>query len=482
MAPDNAGDLWTSLVLLERFRGGDDRAADELFARYFDRLTAMARGRLSPRLGARTDPEDVVLSAYRSFFVAVRDGRYTLGRGGDLWRLLAAITRHKLLREVRSQAAGRRSVHAEVPLDRVDEARLAGLRTGPSPEAAAELADELERVFALLDPFGRRVLELRLQGLELAEIAADTGRSERSVGRSLAKIRALLAGRLDEEQAEPRRDVPLLSDRDFRLQRLIGAGGMGKVYRARDLTAGLDVSVKFLRKPLLDRPEIVRRFVDEAWTVAALHHPNIVATRGLGRTPGGSYFIVMDLVAGPDLARVSDGRAMAWPEVVRWAIDACAALEYAHDRGVVHCDLKPANLLRDASGSIRLTDFGLSRTIAGEATGAGEIAGTAPFMAPEQADRSWGPIDGRTDVYGIGAVLFTLLTGRPPVLGPGRADVVAEVIGGRPIVSVARLRPGLPEALVGACDRCLAKSPGMRFQTMGEVRLALIAVLAGRSP
>src|SRR3954470_23818895 len=101
MESDDDRAAWTSLILLERFRAGDDQAAAEIFDRYFERLTSLARSRLSTRLARRTDPEDIVLSVYRSFFVEAREGRYTLGRGGDLWRLLSSITRHKLLRQVR---------------------------------------------------------------------------------------------------------------------------------------------------------------------------------------------------------------------------------------------------------------------------------------------------------------------------------------------------------------------------------------------
>ena len=148
MGTDDDRAAWTSLVLLERFRGGDDLAATEIFDRYFQRLTALARSRLSPRLAQRTDPEDIVLSVYRSFFVDTRAGRFSLNRGGDLWRLLAAITKHKLLRQARCHDAGRRSVGVEVPLDRVDEARLLGRPHDPTPEDAVALADELERVLS----------------------------------------------------------------------------------------------------------------------------------------------------------------------------------------------------------------------------------------------------------------------------------------------------------------------------------------------
>jgi len=196
MEGDETRDAWTSLVLLERLRDGDDSAAEAICARYFHRLTLLARSRLSARLARRTDPEDIVQSVYRSFFAGVREGRYTLGRGGDLWRLLASITKHKLLRQVRHQGADRRSIDRECSLDQVGEGGLPDREREPTPEEALALADELERVFALLDAFGRRVLELRLQGLQIATIAADTGRAERSVRRALARIRELLAGRL----------------------------------------------------------------------------------------------------------------------------------------------------------------------------------------------------------------------------------------------------------------------------------------------
>jgi RNA polymerase sigma factor (sigma-70 family) len=189
----------TSLVLLERFRDGDDRAAEALFSRYFERLTLLARSRLSPRLACRTDPEDIVLSVYRCFFVGARAGRFRLSRGGDLWRLLASITKHKLLREARHHSADRRSVDRELPLDRAEEATFLGRQTEPTPEDAVALADELEWVLSRLNVFGRRVLELRLQGAQLSEIAEDTGRSERTIRRTLGEIRELLAERLDHE-------------------------------------------------------------------------------------------------------------------------------------------------------------------------------------------------------------------------------------------------------------------------------------------
>ncbi|HEX8204402.1 MAG TPA: serine/threonine-protein kinase [Isosphaeraceae bacterium] len=267
--------------------------------------------------------------------------------------------------------------------------------------------------------------------------------------------------------------VLLLSHRDFLLRRLIGAGRMGKVYEARQHGTGRDVAVKFLRKSLLQHHGVVRRFIGEARTIAGLQHPNIVGTQGLGRTPGGSYFIVMDLVTGPDLARVAGRRIIAVDEALRWAMEVCDALGHAHGRGIVHCDLKPANLLLDECGRVRVTDFGLARSLAGDTPWAAEVEGTAPFMAPEQASRCWGPIDHRTDVYGVGSVLFALLTGRAPFVGRRLPDLLAQVISATPVVSPAGLRPGLPGPVDALSRKCLAKRPDERFQSVQELRSAL---------
>jgi len=188
----------TSAELFTRYQSGDDEAAEEIFQRYLERLTRLARSRLSPRLASRTDPEDVVLSAWRSFFVGARAGKFALRRSGDLWRLLASITLHKVYRQARRHTAERRSVGVEQSLERMQEF-LPAANQEPSPEDALALAEELETVMTKLDAFGRRILELRLQGETLEVIAADTGRSERTVRRMLAHLRGLLAQRLEVE-------------------------------------------------------------------------------------------------------------------------------------------------------------------------------------------------------------------------------------------------------------------------------------------
>lgn len=187
--------------LMARWRGGDQQAADALFERYAERLLALVRTRLAGALARRLDPEDVVQSAYRSFFVGAREGRYELAQSGDLWRLLVGITLHKLYRQVEHHQAGKRALGREDDLQRIGglTAFEAGmLARDPSPVEAAALTDELEQLMRGLDVHQRRIFELRLQGHTLEEIAAETRHSLRTVRRRLDQIKQYLEQRYRE--------------------------------------------------------------------------------------------------------------------------------------------------------------------------------------------------------------------------------------------------------------------------------------------
>jgi RNA polymerase sigma factor (sigma-70 family) len=190
-----------SADLLAQWRDGDQEAAEELFRRYAERLIALARSRLSARLACHVDPEDVVQSAYRSFFIGARDGRYALERSGDLWRLLVAITLHKLHHQVERHTAGKRAVARQRrlgPLSGPFGPQGELLAHDPTPAEAAALADTLEQVLRGLGPLERRMVELRLQGCRLEEIAADVHRSERTVRRLLERIKERLQDEYEE--------------------------------------------------------------------------------------------------------------------------------------------------------------------------------------------------------------------------------------------------------------------------------------------
>ncbi|HUY87283.1 MAG TPA: sigma-70 family RNA polymerase sigma factor [Pirellulales bacterium] len=484
-----------SQTLFDRFRAGDERAAAAIYDRYAEKLLAFARRRLSRKVAARIDPDDVVQSAYRSFFLRAQEGEYRLGRNGDLWRLLASIALHKLLKQVRRHTAGRRAVARETACDALSLGASELACREPTPEQAASLADELAQVFSGLQAAQRTIFELRLQGYELREIAAQTGKSERTVRRCLAEIKRRLTERRTElDGSEPMRsterrptvrrstapppgaDAPLRFD-DYLLQRLIGAGGMGKAYAALEKRAQRPVCVKVLHKSRLTNPRAVARFVDEARIVARLRRPNIVAVHGLGRLPDGGYFMVFDLIDGQDLMQTIRQRQLPIEEARAIALCVADAIEHAHSQGIVHCDLKPSNVLVDGDGRIAVADFGLAR-VTGSGNSAAEdpdyIAGTAAYMAPEQADRRFGPIDERTDVYGLGALLYALLTGRPPLAAATAAEALRQLVS--PTAQPPRpseLRPETPDELNEFCLRCLSQRPALRFASVREAAEAL---------
>jgi RNA polymerase sigma-70 factor (ECF subfamily) len=181
-----------SAELLHLVRHGDESAESALHARYVARLVALARRRIGQRLGARVDAEDVVQSAYRSFFLRARAGQFELQHSGDLWRLLAQITLRKLYRQAQRHTADRRSIERETASDAICDAGTAYASREPTPAEAAALADELAHAMQQLEPWQRRVLELRLQEHTIDEIAAALGRSERTIRRTLAAIRERL--------------------------------------------------------------------------------------------------------------------------------------------------------------------------------------------------------------------------------------------------------------------------------------------------
>ena len=205
MQPDNTSNSESlsqeSVQLLARYREGDSQAADQLFYRYLDRLVGLARQRLSKKLTQRVDPEDVVQSVYRSFFARAREGQYAIERRGDLWRLLSAITVNKVLRQVQHHGQQKRNPNREQPVSADNEggrpyAEL--FAADPSESDAAAVTDELNHLMRNLNPLQRQMLELRLQGASVADVATTVSRSEHTVRRFLAKARETLEQRLSD--------------------------------------------------------------------------------------------------------------------------------------------------------------------------------------------------------------------------------------------------------------------------------------------
>src|SRR5262249_48329184 len=424
--PDQRLSPSPSTDLLRRIRTGDESAAAEIFDRYVGRLTHLARSRLAAKLASRIDPEDIVMSAYRSFFIAARDGRFHVQNGDDLWRLLVEVTLHKLYHATHRHLADRRSVNREQhPLDTSNEFIQFASRE-PTPDEALATADELTAVLGQLGERDRQVLELRLRGYEHEEIADRLSCSERTVRRAINQARRLMAARggprfvataarkLPPSARSPCRestpplatlDAPLKWT-DFLLQQQIGAGATGKIYRAVHRDTGNEVAIKFMRKSLVGDADAMRRFLAEARTVAALRHPAIVTVHGAGRTPGGGLFLMMDLIHGQNLDQLRRRQPVNASDAIRWVRDAALAVAFDHEQGVIHCDLKPSNILLDDTGKVRVTDFGLA-VHRQQTDGPQPLwAGTPALMAPEQVDPCWGKISPQTDVWGLGAILF----------------------------------------------------------------------------
>jgi serine/threonine-protein kinase len=256
---------------------------------------------------------------------------------------------------------------------------------------------------------------------------------------------------------------------------------MGSVYVGVHEQTGERTAIKSLSHALADEENFRSRFLVEIETLKQLQHPNIVQILGDGEQDG-ELFYVMELVEGQTLQDLlQSGHDFHWRDVIRIAIEVCAALKHAHDCGVIHRDLKPANLLRAQDGSIKLTDFGIAKLFgASHHTAAGSVVGTADYMSPEQSDGR--PVSHRTDLYSLGAVMFTLLTRRSPFQGGTLAQVVHR-LKYEEAPPVRRFAPQVPEPLDQLIGELLRKDPQQRVATalaLANRLRAMEHVLSGR--
>ena len=270
--------------------------------------------------------------------------------------------------------------------------------------------------------------------------------------------------------------LPLVID-DYELLEVIGRGGMGTVYRARQRRLNRFVAVKMVVQQFL-KPSLVDRFYVEARSAGKLDHPGIVPVYDVGQL-GQNVFYAMALVTGGTLAdALSDGPlpSRRAAEIVKLVAD---AVQFAHERGVIHRDLKPSNILLDLDGHPKIADFGLAKDVGsgGDLTASGDVLGTPGYMAPEQAGGK-DSVTTAADVYGLGAILFHLLTGRAPFEGDDPVAVIYRVVN-EEALSAKRFNAHAPTDLDTITLRCLAKRPADRYESAAEVARELHRFLNG---
>lgn len=252
----------------------------------------------------------------------------------------------------------------------------------------------------------------------------------------------------------------------YELVRVLGRGAMGLVYEGRDPRLGRKVAIKTILKTHLADPALAReyssRFVREAQAAARLAHPNIVTVHDFGEDDEVSY-LVMEFIEGRELAQLFDERApFDLASAVRIVRDLLEALAYAHDHGVVHRDVKPANVMIDRAGRVKLTDFGVARLVDSNAdrTLPGTMVGTPSYMSPEQVQGL--AVGSRTDLFAVGIVLYQFLTGSRPFSGGGPWEIQRQIVHDQPRAPSA-VNPALPTALDAVMQRALAKDPHDRY-------------------
>lgn len=262
----------------------------------------------------------------------------------------------------------------------------------------------------------------------------------------------------------------------YEIVRPLGEGGMAQVYLARDVRLGREVAIKVLDTTLAVRQGFKERFLREAQVAAALDHPNIVPLYDFGETEGHLY-LVMPYVSGGSLQDLLRKAPLPVGDVVTYIAQMADALAYAHERGVVHRDVKPANMLLHADGRLMLSDFGLAKILTPESRARGPRhhpdAGTPEYMAPEQIE---GKSDERSDIYGLGVVLYLLLTGQLPFTGATSSAVMGGHLYRLPD-EPRRLNPAITPAMQTVVLQALAKHPDDRYQTANDLAAALLSAL-----
>ncbi|NKR93602.1 Stk1 family PASTA domain-containing Ser/Thr kinase [Rhodococcus hoagii] len=272
----------------------------------------------------------------------------------------------------------------------------------------------------------------------------------------------------------------------YELGEILGFGGMSEVHLGRDLRLSRDVAIKVLRADLARDPTFYLRFRREAQNAAALNHPAIVAVYDTGEAEtdaGPLPYIVMEYVDGDTLRDIIRTEGPLQPRRAMEVIaDVCAALDFSHRNGIVHRDMKPANIMINRAGAVKVMDFGIARAISDSSspmTQTAAVIGTAQYLSPEQARGE--QVDARSDVYSLGCVLYEVLTGEPPFKGDSPVAVAYQHVREDP-KQPSQVNPAVPPALDSVILKAMSKNPANRYQSAAEMRSDLVRVLGGQRP
>lgn len=275
-------------------------------------------------------------------------------------------------------------------------------------------------------------------------------------------------------QAEPAAVEPLIGREigGYRILQLLGKGGMGRVYKALQLSLDRIVAIKILSKQYADNALFIERFKHEAMALAQLSHPNIVAVYDVGDSQGFYYFSMEYMAGGTIAQRISRGRKLSPEKALKMMIDVARGLTYAEEKGIVHRDIKPENMMLDRHDNVKICDLGIAHSI-NEAQVPAEpqgVFGSPHYIAPEQA-KGAAP-DHRSDIYSLGAAFYRILTGRTMFRGASARDIILKHLREEPI-SPKELEPRLPVSLSRAIEKMTRKNPEERYQNAHLVVAAL---------
>lgn len=409
--------------LVSLWQAGVQEAAGILVARYELCLMALVVHRLNRKYRSAIAPEEVVQSAFGSFFRVARGGgkvAIELRDTESAWNILATFVRRKLSRAlVREQTLKRGGNKERISLDEAD-VRLS------KPPTNTEADEILSDIDGLLADDERGLWESLLIGLTQKEIASRLNVDERTIRRRIAALRARLESQRHMVENRvgtaswPPEDIrlPNISYREFVLGKLIGRGSLGKVYRARLQSTGALIAVKFMHRQFWEQRPGLKSFIQEIEQAAKIEHPGVIQYLGWGQSPHGGPYLVMDYVEGVALSRVELPDA---DTKLDWLRQICEAISACHDAGVVHGDLTPNNVLVSNAGRVVVSDFGFA--ISKKPIVQGEVnlearfsnGGTLGYAASEQVSSAFGGLGPATDVFAIGGIACYLLTGMPPI-------------------------------------------------------------------